>query len=530
MFDRKPEIFIVGAGPVGLTIACGLLKNNISCRIIDKRENSSSIPRAVGISHATLNAFKQLGIADRILEKAMKVSEIIIYWKDKRLTRINYRNLDLLVPFFLHFPQSMLEKLLLEQFNFLGGEVNRGVELISVKSNGLYSSVKLQNLTGKIENAQYPYLVACDGGHSFVRDELNIEYHERDYNKYFILADVKLQWDHPANITYYFLMEIGYVMIVPITEGHHRVIISFNEPYPVLQPDLSAEAFEHHLQNRLNMSIKIEKIIWSTTAPFRHRLSSQAQKDNIYFAGDALHQFSPVGGPTLNAGINDAITLIWRLTYLIQRKMHLQGMKSYNDERKYHMSQLLSLTEKATECICFDSKRDKEFSNRFLPRFENRNFLKHELPKFFSGIAQQIAPQNDLNATLFVNRYAPLLDHIYHYLSVEGISNLTAKFILFAIVKKNAFQLMQFIENLYRLYQDFFIYFISDHNCTLIGKNIKPPVIINRCAIFDLYYNNRQENIFLIRPDGFIAAIVSADEVGENSLKNYFKEQLIIEE
>lgn len=117
----KDEVLIVGAGPVGLTLAIQLARYGVKFRIIDKSAMQTEDSRAAGIHPRTLEVFEDLGLIDTFLEQGVSVAGINLYSHKKRLIHAVYGGLDSRYPHILDLPQSQTEQILLKRFEALGG-------------------------------------------------------------------------------------------------------------------------------------------------------------------------------------------------------------------------------------------------------------------------------------------------------------------------------------------------------------------------------------------------------------------------
>ena len=88
--SKSAQVLIVGAGPVGLTIAIMLSMQGIKCRIIDKRDLSSHALRAILISKETENIFDSLGILGSIKRKALAVASMSVEHYSHGLMKLDY--------------------------------------------------------------------------------------------------------------------------------------------------------------------------------------------------------------------------------------------------------------------------------------------------------------------------------------------------------------------------------------------------------------------------------------------------------
>jgi len=384
--DKEVEVLIVGAGPTGLTLANTLMLHGISCRIIDKRSVLSALPRAINIGGPTLEIMKKFGILSKLLEQGLKIETLTLYWQGKRLSNFKTKYFKGEYPYIFHLEQSYLEKYLTSASNEVGIIIEKGIELESVQQEKNRVNVKLKKFDGSIEYKNYSYVVGCDGGQSRVRELLDIPSQHKDYGVYFVLADVKLKRGLNVGL-HYFLTPEGYFILAPLSETRCRLIASFNGNYPGQESlKINKEYLENLFKKRSNNSIEIAEISWSASAPFYHRLAHKAKSGRVFLAGDALHQFSPVGGTNMNTGIQDAFDLAERLADSIKNKAASDALGFYESTRLSVAQKILKITENATHLITQDLKIP-ELEKKFLPQMCNRKFIREKFPALFSGYA-----------------------------------------------------------------------------------------------------------------------------------------------
>lgn len=346
----KTDVLIVGAGPVGLILANILKRNGLNMILIDKHISKPSAPRGIAINQATLDIFATLGLKN-IFDSGLIVENINLYWKQKYLGQFNFKDSSLEHPYFFHITQNVIEKHLENDLLKLGLRINRGTELITYTQNesSIHAQVREE---GSVFSIQADFLIGCDGGHSRVREIMACGVDQREYGPSFVLADVTFENYKNSNSNYIFT-EQGYLMIVPLPEKKYRLIFS-------TQPNSPLKA-EHYLSDKSNLQqlfnerfdkeIKISTIFWATHAKYGHRISNQIYQNRVVLAGDALHQFSPVGGTNMNVGIQDAFALGWRLINAINNSSSMSHLSEYEAERKEIIQKQQNLTEWITALI-----------------------------------------------------------------------------------------------------------------------------------------------------------------------------------
>ena len=153
--DKNPPVTIVGAGPVGLTLATECRRHGVSFRIIDKNAEHSVHSKALAIWSGTLEHLAAAGLADRFLEAARPIRKMIMLDRGHRVAEIHVSE-GLESPYStpVILPQSHTEELLLENLRELGVEVERNLECIDVRLGGQPCRVRSQEV--RLRCRDYP--------------------------------------------------------------------------------------------------------------------------------------------------------------------------------------------------------------------------------------------------------------------------------------------------------------------------------------------------------------------------------------
>lgn len=383
------EVLIVGAGPVGMTLACILAQNGIRVKIVDKRSSTSSIPRAINICSPVLTIFEKLGLDVTVLKDALKLNEMKVFWNKKPLLNINYKYFKAVHPYFAHLEQSKIERHLEKRLLDLGVQVQRLTSVNKIKQNGHCVDVGFsENSVSKCNEESFAYVIGCDGGNSTIRNLVSIPMEETNYPSHFVLidAEVEHQYKNGLNSLQYYASEAGYLIVAPTPNNKCRLIVSFkgqkSEEKSIYE---LTEHFQEIINERGAGHIKIKKTIWSTSGNFFHKIASTAQVGRVFIAGDALHQFSPIGGTNMNVGIQDAYSLGKKLEAVISGQQDENYLLAYSVERINVAKKYIDITSKLTALLTKSSMVDQEEINKYLPVMKNRNFIKYTLPEMFSG-------------------------------------------------------------------------------------------------------------------------------------------------
>src|SRR5271170_1993577 len=128
-FRVNLDALIVGAGPVGLTMAIELARYGVSVRIIDKAPERTDKSKALVIWSRSLELLERAGCSAALVDAGYKVNCVNISAGKKPIARFTLEGVATKYPFGLMIPQSDTERVLDEFLNTLGVTVERSVEL-----------------------------------------------------------------------------------------------------------------------------------------------------------------------------------------------------------------------------------------------------------------------------------------------------------------------------------------------------------------------------------------------------------------
>jgi 2-polyprenyl-6-methoxyphenol hydroxylase-like FAD-dependent oxidoreductase len=394
------QVLIVGAGPVGLLLACKLKKSGINVVIVEKRSIRSTHSKALSMNAASLAILHSLGIVERFEQVGKKISDISIHWNKKRISHVNYRHLASRYQHILAIPQPETERLLEEYFIELGGEIRRSVTLSDIKVSASGINASLDNGA----SIECDYLIGCDGSHSSVRDYAGIQFTGFDYDMDFYLFDAEVEWEGRTDEVHYFVEEYGFIIMIPLADGNYRFVVRsrFEEE---TKPSLAD--YQSILSQYLPQALVIKSVIWESKSKFYNRLASRYRAGNIFLAGDACHLFSPIGGLGMNTGFQDAWNLAWKLIAVIREGEPVKLLNTYDEERRKIALLLRDSTDASTRLI---SRIDQDIKNirGWLPIFSNRKRFRNLYPQVFSGLSQNYQGSSMIvEGGDFVGKYIP---------------------------------------------------------------------------------------------------------------------------
>lgn len=349
----RPDVLIVGAGPVGLALACSLRLHGVDCAVIDKTSGPVRESRATDIHARTLELCASLGVIDDLLARGKRSHGAYFYSGGYRVAGFSTKDLPTPYPFILGIPQHATEEVLLARLQELGGEVLREHSLTALTKHDDYVIAKVKNAKNEELIFDVPFLVGCDGATSTVRKHLGLPFEGETYEERFLLADMRIDWSLSKDELHLFLTEEGFFMVLPMPEGWVRTFASVSPQNQYLHADLAS--FHRMIQDRVDVPCEVLEAGWIAEFNIHRRMVSHYRQGRIFLAGDAAHIHSPVGGQGMNIGIQDAMNLGFKLALVAQGKARPELLDSYEVERHHAAARTLRDTHLATTLSLFQS-------------------------------------------------------------------------------------------------------------------------------------------------------------------------------
>jgi 2-polyprenyl-6-methoxyphenol hydroxylase-like FAD-dependent oxidoreductase len=371
---KEIPVLICGGGSVGLSLAAELGWRNIDCFVIEQGEHLNPHPRANAVANRTMEYYRRWGIDQAITEAGIPPDyPANYYWVSslhgrelhhislppfKRMKEVynsggDIQNEHTWSPYLKTITgQNEVEKTLLNYVHSrpsLSFSFDRKLVQFQQDADGVTCEVKCQK-TGDLEVIRCKYLIACDGGRSSVREQLDIGLTGRSnlaqfVSIYFNAPDFKnCHKFGQANIFF------------PLHRDYAGFILNWD----------GGKTFTYHLMlkdkqhwNDIDPTAAIEAVLGRTTAidvistqPWTaHALvADQYRNGRVFLVGDAAHLFTPTGGFGMNTGVSDTINLAWKIQAMLEGWGGEHLLDSYFLER--HAVGVRNTTEAAD---CFDS-------------------------------------------------------------------------------------------------------------------------------------------------------------------------------
>ena len=337
------EVAILGAGPVGLTIANYLSKQGVAVTIVEQLDSLIDYPRAIGIDDESLRTIQSLGLVDQVLPHTTPNHAMRFLTPKGRcfadiqpLTRefgFSRRNA---------FIQPQVDNVLLQglkQYKNTQVLFSRQLTQFSQDADGV--TLNLQNKEGDAETIRAQYLIACDGGNSYVRRNLGIAFEGETAPNQWIVIDLE---NDPLATPHIYLCCDPVRPYVSAALPHGIRRFEFMVMPGETQEELSKPENIAKLLSKVLPSTDGIEVIRQRVYTHNARIADKFRVDRILLAGDAAHIMPVWQGQGYNSGMRDAFNLAWKMALVVQGKAGPALLNSYQIERKDHAKAMIDLS------------------------------------------------------------------------------------------------------------------------------------------------------------------------------------------
>ncbi|MPQ69678.1 MULTISPECIES: FAD-dependent oxidoreductase [unclassified Pseudomonas] len=340
------DVLICGAGAAGLTLAIDLARRGISFRLIEKMDGPFGGSRGKGIQPRTQEVFEDLGILDRLVA-AGGVYPLQRHYRDDG----GYSDSDLMEPndttpgepyqLPLMVPQFLTEGVMRERLLELGRQPEFGCELVAFEQDADGVTAQLSGPKGE-QSLRARWLVGADGGRSFVRNALGIGFPGKTLGVRAIVADVLLTG--LARDVWHCFNDGDMQRQLFLCPLAGTEMFQIQGPIPLdVDVDLGVQGLAAMVAERTGRDdIQIRSVSWASAYNMNARLADHYRVDRVFLVGDAAHIHPPTGGQGLNTSVQDAYNLGWKLAAVAQGAPDIL-LDTYEEERRPVAAAMLGL-------------------------------------------------------------------------------------------------------------------------------------------------------------------------------------------
>jgi hypothetical protein len=270
----------------------------------------------------------------------------------------------------------------------LGGRIERGIELQSIKEKADGAEVELRAAGGKVENTMALWVVGCDGAHSAVRAGLKIPFTGARVALNFYLGDLELEGpDLPGDELRIYLHHGDVVFVGRLTDKLFRVIVALHSEQgaPERETPLELSDFQEPM-DRAGINWRVTSATWMTPFRVSDRRAEHIRQGHVFLAGDASHIHSPVAGQGMNTGIQDAANLAWKIA-AVRNGADERLLESYEEERGKVSEELLNSTSRVLKMATTTNVVLEKLRDAFVHTVTQIPYVQDQLVGFVSETA-----------------------------------------------------------------------------------------------------------------------------------------------
>jgi 3-(3-hydroxy-phenyl)propionate hydroxylase len=378
-------IVIIGAGPVGLTLAIDLAQRGQNVVLLNKGKLTASGSKAICFSKRSLEIFDRLGCGQRMVDKGVSWSVGKVFLKDKPLY-----GFDLLPelghsrPAFINLQQYYVEAYLAERAAELPNIDIRWLNKVTaISQTDAATILKVETPEGSYD-LQAQYVVACDGSRSTVRQLMGLETTGRVFQDRFLIADVKMTAEFPIERWFWFdppFHPNQSVLLHSQPDNVWRIDFQLGwEADP--EEEKKPEKIIPRVKALLAYGSKDKDLVpdftleWASVYTFACQRMASFRHGRVLFAGDSAHGVSPFGARGANSGIQDAENLAWKLDAVLRHQAPEALLNSYASEREYAADENIRNSTRATDFITPKSEISRVFRDAVLDLAKDYPFAR----------------------------------------------------------------------------------------------------------------------------------------------------------
>ena len=364
----KVPVVVVGAGPVGLAAALDLQLQDVPVLVLDEDDTVSIGSRGVCYAKRGLEILDRYGVGDAVCSKGVSWNVGRTFFRDQEVYNFN------LVPEADHHRPGMvnLQQYYLEEYLAARAASRPNIELrwknkvVSVAQNAKTVTLKVETEDG-FYAVEADWLIAADGARSPIRRMLGLEIEGKVFMDRFLIADVLMKADFPAERWFWFDPPFHpgqSVLLHKQTDSVFRIDFQLGwdaDPEEEKKPENVLPRIKAMLGDEREFDLE-----WVSVYTFQCRRMGSFNHGRVLFAGDAAHQVSPFGARGANSGLQDADNLGWKLKLVIEGRAPAKLLDSYSEERIFAADENLLNSTRSTDFITPKNRVSRTFRNAVL--------------------------------------------------------------------------------------------------------------------------------------------------------------------
>jgi phenol 2-monooxygenase (NADPH) len=410
------DVFIVGCGPAGLTLAAQLSAfPDVTTCIVDQKPERLLRGQADGIACRTMEMFHAYGFGERVMKEAYWVNETT-FWKpdDKRHENIvrsgRVQDVEDGLSEFPHviLNQARVHDCFLDVMRKSPARLEPyyARRVLDLQTNPTASNddsasrvtVRVERTDpaheGEIETVRARYVVGCDGAHSTVRKAIGRTLEGDSANHAWGVMDVLAVTSFP-DIRFKSVIQSandGSILVIPREGGYLvRLYIELDEldvGERIANRHITADDLIAKARRILNPhTLEVKEIAWWSVYEIGQRLTDkfddvpqaeiETRLPHVFIAGDACHTHSPKAGQGMNVSMQDAFNLGWKLAAVIRKRSAPDLLHTYSSERQAIAKELIDFDREWSAIIASSKSSSNGHNEGFDAAETQRYFVQH---------------------------------------------------------------------------------------------------------------------------------------------------------
>ena len=374
----RHRVVVVGAGPVGLTLALDLAAQGVRVVLLDDSDRIGEGSRAICFAKRTLEIFDRLGVGEGLVDKGVTWQRGRVFLGEGELY-----GFDLLpegghkMPAFINIQQYYVEAALAARAQSLPDQIDlrwrNRVAGVEPAADGVTLTIETPDGPYRIDA---DWVVACDGSRSPMRGFMGLDFAGEVFDDRFLIADVKMTAAFPTERWFWFQP--------PFHSGQSALL--HKQPDDVWRIDLQlgrdadveTERQPDHVAERIRRMLGHDDFTleWVSIYTFQCRRLERFVHGRVIFAGDSAHQVSPFGARGANSGVQDAENLAWKLKAVLAGEAGPGLIASYDAERGAAADENILNSTRATDFIAPPGPGEKRLRDAVLELARSTAFAK----------------------------------------------------------------------------------------------------------------------------------------------------------
>src|ERR1700722_17161206 len=370
-------VVVVGAGPVGLSLAIDLAQRGQPVVLLDVADRIGGGARSRCFSKRSLEFWDRLGVGQRMVDKGVvwQIGKIfhgpsLLYQFDLLPEQGHKR------PAFINLQQFYAEAYLVDRVEELPDiSLRWRNKVIGLEQRNDHVLLSIDTPDGSYCIATN-YVVACDGARSSLRQMVGAEFSGQVFEDQFLIADVKMTAEFPTERWFWF--------DPPFHQG--RSALLHKQPDDVWRIDLQLDHDADPIVEKQpdNVRPRIARMLgheqfdfeWISLYKFQCRRMARFLHGRVIFAGDAAHQVSPFGARGANSGLEDAENLGWKLDCVLRKTSPEALLESYHVERSQAADENIRESTRSTDFMAPNSSYEARLRKAVLSLAKETEFGK----------------------------------------------------------------------------------------------------------------------------------------------------------